>query len=271
MATPSNHRLISPSAYWETRAQQFAVQGAGLRAVCSYGMPAFYNNYIQWLQQHALEPWLRVQPGTTVLDIGCGVGRWSLRLASAGAHVIGIDLSPTMIGEARRRADRDGVSARCHFFVADVAELALMQQFDLIVGVTVLQHVLNPFRFASAIRSLATHLTESGRIVLLEAAPTRPVRRCDSPIFVARQEDRYHEAFTQAGLQCLAVRGLDPAPFKTWFLPWYGRLKSPLAETALLAVTVASLPTDALGARWFPGASWHKVFVLTKRSGEGSR
>ena len=28
-----------PSHYWEDRAQRFAAQGAGLAAVCSYGMP----------------------------------------------------------------------------------------------------------------------------------------------------------------------------------------------------------------------------------------
>jgi hypothetical protein len=36
------------SAYWERRAQQFAARGRGLAAVCSYGMPWFYNRYIEW-------------------------------------------------------------------------------------------------------------------------------------------------------------------------------------------------------------------------------
>src|SRR6185437_1859706 len=85
-----------PAAYWEERARRFAVEGDGLAAVCSYGMPGFYNSLIDFCQRRALEPWLTVGPGARVLDVGCGVGRWSRLLASRGACVTGVDLSPTM-------------------------------------------------------------------------------------------------------------------------------------------------------------------------------
>src|SRR5215831_3684824 len=100
---PAPH-LYQPNVYWEERAQRFAAEGAGLAAVCAYGMPEFYNRAIQLEQQLALRPWLRVAPGTRVLDVGCGVGRWSRLLAARGAVVTGVDLSPTMIDQARRRA-----------------------------------------------------------------------------------------------------------------------------------------------------------------------
>ena len=35
-----------PAAYWEERARRFAGEGAGLGAVCAYGMPEFYNRMI---------------------------------------------------------------------------------------------------------------------------------------------------------------------------------------------------------------------------------
>ena len=78
-----------PSHYWEDRARRFAAQGAGLAAVCSYGMPEFYNRMIHSCQRLALEPWLDVKPGSRVLDVGCGVGRWSSLLAKRGAQVTG--------------------------------------------------------------------------------------------------------------------------------------------------------------------------------------
>ena len=93
-----------PHIYWEDRARRFAAQGAGLAAVCSYGMPEFYNRFIHLEQRLALAPWLRMPRGATVLDVGCGVGRWSLQLAARGAHVTGIDLSPTMVAQASQRA-----------------------------------------------------------------------------------------------------------------------------------------------------------------------
>src|SRR5687767_12015592 len=136
--------LYLPGTYWEDRARLFAREGEGLAAVCSYGMPTFYNKVIDLCQSRALKPWLRSVKGLRVLDVGCGVGRWSRRLARRGAIVTGIDLSPTMIAEAKRRAAEEGVSARCRFETQDLAALEAEEQFDLILGVTVLQHILDP-------------------------------------------------------------------------------------------------------------------------------
>ena len=97
-----------PTDYWEDRARRFAREGAGLAAVCSYGMPELYNRMIDHCQRLALRPWLEVAPGMRVLDVGCGVGRWSTMLAERGAAVTGMDLSPTMIAEAKRRAAANG-------------------------------------------------------------------------------------------------------------------------------------------------------------------
>src|ERR1700750_3375535 len=105
-------QLYQPSTYWEERARRFAGEGAGLAAVCAYGMPEFYNRTIQLEQRLALRPWLNVAPGTRVLDVGCGVGRWSRMLAARGAHVTGVDLSPTMIKQERHRAARGGLTRR---------------------------------------------------------------------------------------------------------------------------------------------------------------
>src|ERR1700680_267128 len=100
--------LYKPRLYWEDRAQRFAAEGDGLAAVCAYGMPGFYNRAIHLEQRLALEPCLRVGAGTRVLDVGCGVGRWSRLLAARGADVLGVDLSPTMIAQARQRGGGGG-------------------------------------------------------------------------------------------------------------------------------------------------------------------
>jgi 2-polyprenyl-3-methyl-5-hydroxy-6-metoxy-1,4-benzoquinol methylase len=256
-----------PADYWEERARRFAHQGAGLAAVCSYGMPLLYNAAIHLSQWLALRPWLRVAPGTTVLDVGCGVGRWSRRLARRGASVTGVDLSPTMVGEAVRRAGRDGTASRCRFEVGDIARLDLKRRFDLVLGVTVLQHLLDDESLEQGVRALALHLAPGGRIVLLEAAPSRGARHRDSAVFRARSADAYLAAFRRAGLRCLKIGGVDPAPFKIAYLPRYARLPRPWALAGLAAVLGASLPVDVLAGRSWVEASWHKVFVL-ERSGE---
>ena len=60
-------QLYQPSTYWEERARRFAGEGAGLAAVCAYGMPEFYNRAIHVGQRLALGPWLKVKPGITCL------------------------------------------------------------------------------------------------------------------------------------------------------------------------------------------------------------
>jgi 2-polyprenyl-3-methyl-5-hydroxy-6-metoxy-1,4-benzoquinol methylase len=253
---------VASRLYWDERARRFATWGEGLAAVCAYGMPRFYNRAIHLLQWLALRRWLQVTPGATVLEIGCGVGRWSRRLATNGAVVTGIDLSHRMVTEARRSARAEGLDARCNFLVSDAAAPAVAGRFDLVFGVTVLQHLLDAERFETAVQAIAEHLAPAGRAILLEAAPSRRVTRCNSAVFVAREERIYYEAFRRAGLRCVASSGVDPAPFKTWFLPHYRELPRPIALAGLAAVTVAALPIDLLFGRRWTRASWHKVFVL---------
>jgi SAM-dependent methyltransferase len=253
--------------YWEERAQRFARRGAGLAAVCSYGMPAFYNRLIDVCQYLALRRWLRATPGTRVLDVGCGVGRWSRRLAARGAHVTGIDLSPTMIAEARRRASAQPLRGRCRFRVQDLQALQTDEKFDLVLSVTVLQHILEAAAVRAALQRMVAHLAEGGALILLEASPRRSVVTCDSAVFRARPRSSYLRLFADCGLEVRAVRGVDPAPFRTWLLPYLPRLSPQVRLAALAIVTVLSLPIDLLFGRRAVGPSWHAVFVL-ERAGD---
>lgn len=260
-------RLYSPSLYWEERARRFAAEGEGLAAVCSYGMPEFYNRAIHLEQRLALRPWLKVAPGTRVLDVGCGVGRWSRLLASRGACVTGVDLSPTMISEAQRRALSDGVADRCNFQVQDLARLRIHGQFDLILGVTVLQHILDPQALRAAMDSMTLHLAPAGRMVLLEAAPAATVSRCDTSIFTARHREVYLRLFDECALRVRAMSGVDPAPFRTQLLPYLRTLPPTLSLGMLAVASALSLPIDAIFGRRGLQRSWHAVFVLERTPG----
>jgi cyclopropane fatty-acyl-phospholipid synthase-like methyltransferase len=52
---------------------------------------------------------LGLEPGSAVLDIGCGTGRHCVELARRGYRATGVDLSPGMLAEARGAADAAGV------------------------------------------------------------------------------------------------------------------------------------------------------------------
>jgi trans-aconitate methyltransferase len=47
--------------------------------------------------------WLAAKPGESILDLGCGDGQLTERIASSGAGVVGLDASPQMVAAARTR------------------------------------------------------------------------------------------------------------------------------------------------------------------------
>lgn len=58
--------------------------------------------FVPGLASGVLE-WLNAQPGEYILDLGCGDGQLTERMADSGAHVLGVDASAAMIAAARER------------------------------------------------------------------------------------------------------------------------------------------------------------------------
>ena len=70
--------------------------------------------------------------GASVLDLGCGNGRVAIALAQRGYGVEGIDISPSMVEEARAAAAALGIDAR--FRIADAVSLPQSEnEFDAVV------------------------------------------------------------------------------------------------------------------------------------------
>jgi SAM-dependent methyltransferase len=97
--------------------------------------------------------------GGRVLEVGCGPGHLSIRLARRhGLEVTGLDLDPAMIERARANADRlqNGDRRRPSFVVGDVASLAFPDRsFDLVVSTMSMHHWADP----------AAGLAEIGRVL----------------------------------------------------------------------------------------------------------
>src|SRR5271154_4622 len=64
---------------------------------------------------------VRQGPVRSVLELGCGVGRFSRYLAQQGLRATGIDFSPVAMAKARERVARDG--GRPEFLVGDATQL----------------------------------------------------------------------------------------------------------------------------------------------------
>ena len=83
------------------------------------------------------------QSGEQILDVGCGDGTLTLRIKEAGAEVMGIDNSLSMVAAAKAK----GLDAR----LMDAAELKFSEAFDAAFSNATLHWVLDKERAARAI------------------------------------------------------------------------------------------------------------------------
>ena len=77
---------------------------------------------------------------TRTLDFGCGVGRLLLPFARLGGEVVGVDISPSMLAEAKRNCDQAGL-ANVVLAPSDDTLSAVDGDFDLVHTCIVLQHI----------------------------------------------------------------------------------------------------------------------------------
>lgn len=93
--------------------------------------------------------------GKSVVDIGCGPGHYSVRLAEMGARLtLGLDFAPGMIELANENAARAGVTSRCQFVYGDFLSYPFNTTFDFAVVMGFMDYVEQPARVIERVLSL---------------------------------------------------------------------------------------------------------------------
>jgi cyclopropane fatty-acyl-phospholipid synthase-like methyltransferase len=79
---------------------------------------------------------IKLPKGSRVLDLACGNGRHSILFARKGFSVLGIDLSPYLISEARKKLNSDYLSHKNNlkFEINDMRKINHKNEFDLVVN-----------------------------------------------------------------------------------------------------------------------------------------
>jgi ubiquinone/menaquinone biosynthesis C-methylase UbiE len=123
-----------------------------------------------------LGPW--VEPGMTILDVGCATGFFSLplaRMTGEKGRVLCVDVEPRMVKGLVRRATKAGLIDRIEPIVCDEDDLGLSEHegtADLAVAIHALHELPDIER---GLRQIAASLKPGGRLLVIE--PTGHVSR----------------------------------------------------------------------------------------------
>ena len=109
-----------------------------------------------WQYGEELLKLLSPQPGERILDLGCGPGQLTAKIATAGTVVMGIDADRTMIEKAKHNYPQ------LQFAVADAQNFQVEQPFDVVFSNAVLHWIPEP---DAVIRCIHQALKPRGRFV----------------------------------------------------------------------------------------------------------
>jgi ubiquinone/menaquinone biosynthesis C-methylase UbiE len=165
------------------------------RHVCPWWLCFTFDNLIRKLlhnPENILGPY--VHEGNTVLDIGPGMGYFSIplaRMVGDGGRVIAADVQAPMLAALRKRARKAGVEGRIVPHLCEAESIDVSEPIDLALAFWMVHEVPNQTKLFHEIRSL---LKPEGKFLLAE--PTIHVTRA-----------RFEETLKRAGEAGFAVTG----------------------------------------------------------------
>ena len=124
-----------------------------------------------------------------VLDIGCGIGRFTIDLADKASEVYAIDISSSMLTRAKKNLESRGVK----IFKEPAHKLHFSDRFfNLTFEVTVLQHILDEDIFRQTLQEIKRVTNPEGMVLLCGEMAERD--KVVSPFTVIRSLETYSQA-----------------------------------------------------------------------------
>lgn len=175
-----------------------------------------FSRWIAGQQREALEA-LELEEGDRLLDVGCGTGAAVRAAAELVERSVGLDLSPNMLAEARKRAT--GLSG-VEFVEGDSESLPFADgEFTAVLCTTSLHHYPRP---DAAAREFARVLVPGGRVVIGDFTRDAVVTKVFD--FLARRFEAGHVGLQRVdGLRrLLEDAGLERAETRSVWRGMYG-------------------------------------------------
>jgi trans-aconitate methyltransferase len=143
---------------------------------------------------------LASQPGERILDLGCGIGELSGRIAESGAVVVGLDRLGVLLEQARYRFPN------IEFVEADFFDYAPETAFDAVFAHAVLDWIAPPDRAAKRIHGL---LKPGGRLAAALGGANETARQLEA--YYAPKPREYAKLLKKAGfaVEVCEINGAD--------------------------------------------------------------
>jgi SAM-dependent methyltransferase len=167
-------------------------------------------------QTHLFEL-LRPHIGAHVLEVGCGIGTTSLRIAEIAERLVCIEPNPNCVSLARAALDGNPrITLRiCHLEECSRDEL-VQSRFDTIVCVNVLEHIEDDIRALRLFRDLVA--PTGGHVLIFVPAVQAAYGPLDAALGHHRRYSKrtLRRAFESAGLDLVTVRYTNPIGLLGW-------------------------------------------------------
>ena len=152
--------------FWDDRAKKFQNTPSTTLSISAHDEE--YKKYKDVLQRRAVFKLLKLDKTMTVLDVGCGVGRWSFLVAPQVKKVYATDISNEMVKIAKD-IQKEKKIENIEFLQAKVEKLPVKDaQIDAAISITVLQHVKDE-DIDFAINELARVCKSGSKVCILES------------------------------------------------------------------------------------------------------
>jgi magnesium-protoporphyrin O-methyltransferase len=129
-----------------------------IRATVRAGREEMREHLLSWLPEDI--------KGARILDAGCGSGALAVEAARRGAHVVAIDISPTLVKLAGERAASEPFAANIDWRVGDMLDPS-HGRFDYVVAMDSLIH----YDGADIANVLAEFSSRTSQAILFTIAP----------------------------------------------------------------------------------------------------
>jgi 2-polyprenyl-3-methyl-5-hydroxy-6-metoxy-1,4-benzoquinol methylase len=156
--------------------------------LCPWWFAYIFDNPVRRLlhkPERVIGPY--VKEGMTALDIGCGMGHFSIgmaKLVGDVGKVISVDLQQKMLDKVRKRAERSGVAKRISLRLCRPDDIGVSEPVDFALTFWMAHEVTDQKRMFEHIRSV---LKDGGKWMLAEPRLHTSAARFENEVGVAQE------------------------------------------------------------------------------------